>query len=228
MPRHDLAAGGILDTRRFVCGANRNLSTGSNDKMRRFAGIESGWFLVVAPVRGFILVSAAAILLVACSFTEDALWPSLTGEAPSGAGLTGEAPSGAGEQVMIPASEAAPSDEAVYGDASSQPITRAFYEPESALMASSPTGTFVGAKVAQQRSELENLKASVNNRRIQFEQVRNTTRQNSQSYFATIAAVRTPSRDELLSTKTETASAAVAGGDTDVDFVDEHGSVCSA
>jgi hypothetical protein len=45
---------------------------------------------------------------------------------------------------------------------------------------------------------------------------------------ATIAAVRTPSRDELLSTKTETASAAVAGGDTDVDFVDEHGSVCSA
>ncbi|PPR20998.1 MAG: hypothetical protein CFH39_01987 [Alphaproteobacteria bacterium MarineAlpha10_Bin2] len=147
--------------------------------MRRFAGIESGWFLVVAPVRGFILVSAAAILLAACSFTEDALWPSLTGEAPSGSG----------EQVMIPASEAELRDEAVYGDASSQPITRAFYEPESALMASSPTGTFVGAKVAQQRSELENLKASVNNRRIQFEQVRNTARQNSQSYFATIAAV---------------------------------------
>jgi deoxyribose-phosphate aldolase len=45
---------------------------------------------------------------------------------------------------------------------------------------------------------------------------------------ATIAAVRTPSRDELLSTKTETASTAVAGGDAEVDFVDEHGSVCSA
>jgi len=45
---------------------------------------------------------------------------------------------------------------------------------------------------------------------------------------ATIAAVRTSSRDELLSAKTQAASTAVAGGDVDVDFVDEHGSGCSA
>jgi hypothetical protein len=45
---------------------------------------------------------------------------------------------------------------------------------------------------------------------------------------ATIAAVRTPSRDELLSAKTQTASTTVAGGDVDVDFVDEHGCGCSA
>lgn len=82
-------------------------------------------------------------------------------------------------------------DEAIYADDAlrAQQITQASYEPERALMASTPTGTFVGAKVAQQRSELENLKVSVNSRRIQFEQVRNTARQNSQGYFATIAAV---------------------------------------
>jgi hypothetical protein len=45
---------------------------------------------------------------------------------------------------------------------------------------------------------------------------------------ATIAAVRTPSRDELLSAKTQTAPTTVAGGNVDVDFVDEHGSGCSA
>ncbi len=138
---------------------------------------------MVAPFRGFLLVSAAAFLFAGCSFTEDALWPSLTGEDPAG-------PS---EQVIIPASEEELRSEAVYADEAApirtQPITQASYEPDNALMASTPTGTFVGAKVAQQRSELENLKASVNNRRIQFEQVRNTARQNSQGYFATIAAV---------------------------------------
>ena len=138
---------------------------------------------MVAPFRGFFLVSAAAILLAACSFTEDALWPSLTGEEPSGAA----------ERVVIPASEEEMRDQAVYADNAAplraEPIRKVSYEPERALMASSPTGTFVGAKVAQQRSELENLKTSVNSRRIQFEQVRNTARQNSQGYFATIAAV---------------------------------------
>ncbi len=138
---------------------------------------------MVAPFRGFLLVSAAALLFAGCSLTEDALWPSLTGEDPSGSG----------EQVVIPASEEEIRSEAVYADEAApiraQPITQASYEPDNALMASTPTGTFVGAKVAQQRSELENLKASVNSRRIQFEQVRNTARQNSQGYFATIAAV---------------------------------------
>ncbi|MDP6476043.1 MAG: hypothetical protein QF894_14165 [Alphaproteobacteria bacterium] len=138
---------------------------------------------MVAPFRGIVLVSAAAFLLAACSFAEDALWPSLTGEAPSGSG----------EEVYIPASQEEIRDEASYAETaapvSPRPITQASYEPDTALTASSPTGTFVGAKVAQQRSELENLKSSVNNRRIQFEQVRNTARQNSQGYFATIAAV---------------------------------------
>ena len=32
---------------------------------------------MVAPFRGFILVSAAAFVVSACSFAEDALWPSL-------------------------------------------------------------------------------------------------------------------------------------------------------
>ncbi len=138
---------------------------------------------MIAPIKGLFLVSAAAFIFTACSLTEDVLWPSLTGEEPSGSG----------EQVAITASEAELRDEALYATSPelvvTQPVTQVAYEPDSELMTISPTGTFVGAKVAQQRAELENLKVSVNNRRIQFEQVRNTARQNSQSYFATIAAV---------------------------------------
>jgi hypothetical protein len=159
------------------------MPAGSDNAAVHFARIKSGWLQVKAPFKGFILVSAAALLFTACSVTDDALWPSLTGEDPAGSG----------EQVAIPASEAELRDEAIYAESSatmrSQPVSQVSYETDTALMASSPTGTFVGAKVAQQRAELENLKASVNNRRIQFEQVRNTARQNSQSYFATIAAV---------------------------------------
>ena len=106
---------------------------------------------MVAPFRGFILFSAAAFLFAGCSFAEDALWPSVTGESPSGSG----------EQVVIPASQEEMRDEVMYADSSSasdtKPISQVYYEPERALNVSSPTGTFVGAKVAQQRSELEQL-----------------------------------------------------------------------
>ena len=78
---------------------------------------------MVAPFRGFLLVSAAAFLFAGCSFTEDALWPSLTGEDPSGSS----------EQVIIPASEEELRSEAVYADEAApirtQPITQATSPP---------------------------------------------------------------------------------------------------
>ena len=39
---------------------------------------------------------------------------------------------------------------------------------------------------------------------------------------AAVAAVGAAARDELLAAEAEAAVAAVAGGDVDVDFVDEH------
>jgi hypothetical protein len=68
-------------------------------------------------------------------------------------------------------------------------ITQVAYEPDAQLRVASPTGTYVGSKVAQQRAELDNLKSSVLNRQAQYENVRNTARQNAQSYFATVAAI---------------------------------------
>jgi hypothetical protein len=133
-------------------------------------------------------LSAAAILLAGCS----TLWPSLTGEDPSGEE----------ERVEIPASAAEANVDPVYGEVARESesmaaggssadgsLKRVAYEPESELSTAQPTGTFVGGKVFQQRGELDNLRFSIRSRQDQFGQLRNTARQNSQGYFATVAAI---------------------------------------
>jgi len=137
---------------------------------------------VIASFKRVIVVSITLLFVAACSFTEDTLWPALTGDDPAGSG----------EVVSIAASPEELDDEAIYVDevpATSTDFAQASYEPSNALMESSPTGTLVGAKVAQKRAELANLKNSVEIRRLRFGELRNIARQNSQGYFATIAAV---------------------------------------
>ena len=138
----------------------------------------------MASLRAIAGASAALLLLAGCSF--DDMWPSLTGDDPAG---------GANTQVMIPASEAEQNEPPVYSDTAPASVVadtarvQVAYEPDAQLRAASPTGTYVGSKVAQQRAELDNLKSSVLNRQAQYENVRNTARQNAQSYFATVAAI---------------------------------------
>lgn len=138
----------------------------------------------MAPIRALAGISAVVILLAGCSFAEESLWPSLTGDSPAGTS----------EQVIIPASEAEQQSEAMYAEAApeaapAQTTARVSHDSDPYAEIGAPTGTFVSTKVNQQRLELVNLMASVGERRIQFEQLRNAARQNSQSYFATIAAV---------------------------------------
>ena len=136
----------------------------------------------MASLRAIAGGCAALLLLAGCSF--DGMWPSLTGDDPAGGGSP---------PVMISASEAEKNVQPVYSDTASAAADTAHlevaYEPDAQLRAASPTGTYVGSKVAQQRAELDNLKSSVLNRQAQYENVRNTARQNAQSYFATVAAI---------------------------------------
>lgn len=133
-------------------------------------------------------ISAAAILLAGCS----TLWPSLTGEDPSGPEARVEIPAAAAESNVDPVyGEVARESESMAsaGTSSGGSIKTVAYEPESELSSAQPTGTFVGGKVFQQRGELDNLRFSIRSRQDQFGQLRNTARQNSQSYFATVAAI---------------------------------------
>jgi hypothetical protein len=108
------------------------------------------------------------------------MWPSLTGEDPAGSG------------VAIPASTAEANPDPVYGAAGTTAggsFENAAFDPQDQLSRAPATGTFVGGKVAQQRVELTNLDRSIGTRQVQYETLRNTARQNSQGYFASVAAI---------------------------------------
>lgn len=140
----------------------------------------------MSSIRALALISITTLLLGACSLADEVL-PSF-GE---------DEAARQSEQVVIPASDAEQRDEAFYAEAGTeagaepQPVrsvTPVAFEPEP-LKGVTPTGTFVGSKVAQQRAEMENLQNAVRGRQAQFDQLRNTARQNSQNYFATVAAI---------------------------------------
>ena len=108
----------------------------------------------MARLRSQLAVICATAALSACSFSSDALWPSLTGDDPKAPPATAQ---GAGQAVQIPASA---------GERSGQPTmspgvspaappalgTNTFVPPP--ITPGQTTGTFVGQKVSMLRGEL--------------------------------------------------------------------------
>ena len=110
------------------------------------------------------LLLGAALLLPACTFAEESLWPTLTGEDPSGA----------------PAK--------VTAATSQQPALGTGNFVPAGVTPGQPTGTFVGKKVVELREELRRLQSSVSNHNGQLQQLRGKLVSNSQRYHGTIAA----------------------------------------
>ncbi|MBF0335376.1 MAG: hypothetical protein HQL40_17310 [Alphaproteobacteria bacterium] len=105
-----------------------------------------------------------ATVLSGCSFTEDALLPSLTGEAPK------EPP----QRIQVYSAETAA-------------------EPQGLLSVTpgQPTGTFVGQKVSTLRGDLQQLQATLARHGGQLQEVRGQTVRDSQQYHGTVAAINT-------------------------------------
>ncbi|MBI4183470.1 MAG: hypothetical protein HY521_05685 [Proteobacteria bacterium] len=126
-------------------------------------------------------VFGLALALGGCTFAEEALWPSLTGERAQPAQQVQIAPSAA-EQQQRQAAQAA---------IAVQPPpalgTGTFAAPE--VTPGQPTGTFVGQKVVQFRGELRQMQQSLANHNTRLQQVRNKTVQDSQRYHGTVAAI---------------------------------------
>ncbi len=133
-----------------------------------------------------ILAIGSALIVSACSFSEDSLWPSLTGEDPAGG--TSEA------QAQAPAKAAAPQQ----AQASAQPQTSAApgqpalgtgnFVP-SGVTPGAATGTFVGKKVVELRGELQRLQGNIGQQNAQLQKLRGQLVANSRRYHGTIAAV---------------------------------------
>jgi len=133
-----------------------------------------------------LLAIGSALIVSACSFSEDSLWPSLTGEDP--AGSTSEAQAQASAKAAAPQQAQAgaqPAATAVPG----QPALGTGNFVPSGVTPGSATGTFVGKKVVELRGELQRLQGNIGQQNGQLQKLRGQLVANSRRYHGTIAAV---------------------------------------
>ena len=128
------------------------------------------------------LLAAAVLLLPACAFTEDTFLPTLTGESPKGTNKQAvAAPQGAAASGQV-------SGQSVIVVQTPPPLGNTNFQPTGVTPGQS-TGTFVGQKVVELRSELKRLQGSVSQHNGQLQGLRGKIVANSQRYHGTIAAV---------------------------------------
>jgi hypothetical protein len=133
----------------------------------------------------FSLICAAAALS-ACSFSSDALWPSLTGKDPKAPATTAQG------AVQIPASAGERSGQPTMSPGISPPAppilgTSTFVPPP--ITPGQNTGTFVGQKVAMIRGELQRMRQQTRQWNGSLQQIRRQTGTHSQAYHSSIAAI---------------------------------------
>lgn len=129
------------------------------------------------------MIVGAALFLPACSFSESALWPSLTGEDPAG---------GDAQQTSQQATAAAPApaaQPATAGGAGTPPpqLGTTDFTPVG-VTPGQDTGTFVGRKVVELRAELQRLQDQVGQHNGELQTLRANMVANSQNYHNTVAA----------------------------------------
>ncbi len=132
-----------------------------------------------------VLFLGGLFLLPACSFTQESLWPSLTGEDPTDTqnGQTSQAPKPAQAPAIAPAPGISAS-----GVGAAPQLGSGNFKP-TGVTPGSPTGTFVGKKVVELRGELARLQSSISNHNGQLQKLRSGMIQDSQRYHGTVAAV---------------------------------------
>ena len=132
------------------------------------------------------IIVVAAFALAGCEFTDDSLWPSLTGEEPAGpAAKARPAPASAPGMAQAPA-RPAPADRP--GTTSPPPLGTTNFRPDG-VTPGAPTGTYVGKKVVELRGELKRMQGSISKNNAQLQQLRGKIVQDSQRYHGTVAAV---------------------------------------
>lgn len=120
-------------------------------------------------------IVGVTLLVSACSFAEESLWPSLTGEDPAGGDATTVAVTPTTAQVTIPAVP-----QPALGTSSFEPVN---------VTPGQETGTFVGQKVIELRSELLELQNAILQHNRYLQETRGKIISDSQRYHNTIAAM---------------------------------------
>jgi hypothetical protein len=124
------------------------------------------------------LLVGALVLLPACSFTEESLWPTFTADDPASENSKTANLAPTAQTQM--AKEPSPSPQPELGSGNFVP---------SGVTSGKNTGTFVGKKVVELRQELQRLQGQISANNAQLQQLRGKLVANSQRYHGTIAAV---------------------------------------
>ncbi len=132
------------------------------------------------------ILIAAALLSPACTFAEESLWPSLTGEEPAGAKARQQA-----QRQEQPKPEKAPvaaKPAPVVAAGPQPPLGTTDFQP-TGVTPGAPTGTFVGKKVVELRGELTQLQKNISQNNKALQQTRARVVQDSRHYHGTLATV---------------------------------------
>ncbi|MBH67545.1 MAG: hypothetical protein CMM58_04260 [Rhodospirillaceae bacterium] len=132
-----------------------------------------------------ITLIGSAILVTGCSFTTDALWPSLSGGSP-------KASSKAVQKIVIkPSGSEAKKEVRTAGKlATSPPKLGATNFKVKPARPGRPTGTVVGKKVSSLRDDLRRLQNSVGKQNGDLQSARIKANSNSQGYHERVASMR--------------------------------------
>lgn len=149
--------------------------------------------------RFYFVAVAVTALLSGCSFIDNDVMPTLTGEDPA------REPVQSGESVSIPPSEAEQNPNPTLSSAPLPPqVGTGSYETQP-VTPGAATGTYVGQKVAQLRGDLERLQGSINGHNQELQQQRQQMAQDSSTYYTQVATINsrlqlgtTPGNPELV------------------------------
>ena len=131
------------------------------------------------PIRAAI--AGALLVLSGCSFTDQALVPSLAGEQGTTAASPSTSNQTASATAVTTTTTAAPSS-------NPQQLNSGNFQPPG-VTPGQPTGTLVGKKVEDLRGDLTRLQTSVADENNQLQQLRNQAITNANNYHSTVAAI---------------------------------------
>jgi hypothetical protein len=132
-----------------------------------------------------VLAGAVTVLLGGCSFTQDALWPSLSGEDP-------KSQSTAPAQPAPTAQRPAPQGQVTRVDIPPSPAERAATasgQAQTAQGAVTASSTVVGQRVARMREDVQRLQAGVTGNTQSLSQLRAETVQTSARYYTLVGGI---------------------------------------
>lgn len=115
-------------------------------------------------IRFSAAIGAAVLLLGGCEFTDEALFPSLSG------------------------GQSASTQPASAGATAGPTFNTGSFEPEG-VTPGAPTGTFVGQKVQELRGDLERLQSSIADQNARLQELRARAVQNANIYHSTVGAI---------------------------------------